>query len=164
MCVYDDPNGFVLRRMTRYVFVCRPLTCCPFFVVGLNRGDQIGGIFAHRVIVYSGQFFKVTKVAHIFGLLFQRLRICIGFVKEWVGAVYILGDFFTNSSGHPGLNEDEEGMECVGCVYGLVKPFLCGGFVWRERERVRERERESVSVSVSVCVCVMVCVCVCVCV
>jgi hypothetical protein len=40
-----------------------------------KQGDQNGRIFAQWVIVYSSFFKKLTKVAHIFGLLFPQLII-----------------------------------------------------------------------------------------
>jgi hypothetical protein len=42
---------------------------------------------------------KTTEVAHISGLLFPQYQLCINLEKNWLG--YNLGDFFTNSSGHP---------------------------------------------------------------
>jgi hypothetical protein len=42
---------------------------------------------------------KITEVVQIFGLLFSMVRFCINFDKKWVGLH--LGDFFSNSSGHP---------------------------------------------------------------
>jgi hypothetical protein len=42
-------------------------------------------------VVTSGSFWKIIAVAHIFGLLFHRKKICINFDKKWSG--FILGDF-----------------------------------------------------------------------
>jgi hypothetical protein len=47
-----------------------------------------------------GRFSKITQLAQISGLLFSTVKI-INFDKK-NGPGYILGDFFTNSSGHPG--------------------------------------------------------------
>jgi hypothetical protein len=66
----------------------------PNFVSG--QGDQIGQIFAHWVIVYF--FWKSLKQTTILGYFSHSLRLCINYVKNGLG--YILGDFFTNSSGH----------------------------------------------------------------
>jgi hypothetical protein len=33
-----------------------------------EQGDQIGRNFAHWVVVYFGQFLKISKIAHLFGL------------------------------------------------------------------------------------------------
>jgi hypothetical protein len=45
-----------------------------------------------------GSVLKITEEAEKFWLLF--FQNCVNFSKYGVG--YILGDFFTNSSGHPG--------------------------------------------------------------
>jgi hypothetical protein len=37
---------------------------------------------AQCMIVYSGSFFIISEVAHIFGLLFLKLRLCINFDKN----------------------------------------------------------------------------------
>jgi hypothetical protein len=42
---------------------------------------------------------KITEVAQIFGLLFHSTSGVLT-LKKWLD--YILGDFFANSSGHPG--------------------------------------------------------------
>jgi hypothetical protein len=77
------------------------------------------------VAVYFEQFFLKlgTEVDHIFGYFFQLLRLCNDFGKKWVGlhkkltqnVAYILGDFFTNSSGHPGpVLGSARGLRLVG--------------------------------------------------
>jgi hypothetical protein len=48
-----------------------------------------------------GYGLNLTEVAQILGLLFSM--VCIQFDKNGLG--YILGDYFTNSSGHPDCNE-----------------------------------------------------------
>jgi hypothetical protein len=40
------------------------------------------------------------KVAQIFSVLFPWKKLCINFDKKWFGLPF--GQFFTNSSGHPG--------------------------------------------------------------
>jgi hypothetical protein len=42
---------------------------------------------------------KITEIAHTYVLLFSLLMLCINVGKNVLG--YILGDFSTNSSGHP---------------------------------------------------------------
>jgi hypothetical protein len=42
---------------------------------------------------------KIPEVAHIFGLFVQMLSLSINVGKK--GLDYILGNFFTNSYGHP---------------------------------------------------------------
>jgi hypothetical protein len=53
----------------------------------------LGDLFA------LGSFLKITEVDKILGLLFKWLKSCINFRKKGLGD--ILGDFFTNTSGHP---------------------------------------------------------------
>jgi hypothetical protein len=57
-------------------------------------------MLAHWVIVFFGQFLKMTKVGHILRLTFSQGR---GYVLMMTqnGSGYILGHFFTNSSGRP---------------------------------------------------------------
>jgi hypothetical protein len=55
----------------------------------LGQGDQIGQIF----------HFKLLEIAHILGLFFPSLELALIVTKNRLG--YSLGDFFTNSSGHP---------------------------------------------------------------
>jgi hypothetical protein len=57
----------------------------------LRQCDQIGRIFAHRVIVITEQFLGTRKVARILGHSFPQLRII--FVQKY-GLGYILVDFF----------------------------------------------------------------------
>jgi hypothetical protein len=45
-----------------------------------------------------GYFLKTTKVAHILGATFSTVKVIHKIGKNGLG--YILGDFFTNSSGH----------------------------------------------------------------
>jgi hypothetical protein len=45
-------------------------------------------------------FFNETSGPHKWPLLFSLLKLCIDFDKKWAG-LHILGDFFTDSSGHP---------------------------------------------------------------
>jgi hypothetical protein len=49
--------------------------------------------------VYFGQFFKYKNSLH-FVLVLYTVKVCNNFDKYGLG--YILGDFFTNPSGHPG--------------------------------------------------------------
>jgi hypothetical protein len=58
---------------------------CPPPTIRSGQGDQIGCIFAYWVIVSFWQFFENKKVAHIFGPLYPRLRLCDAFDKKWVG-------------------------------------------------------------------------------
>jgi hypothetical protein len=62
------------------------------FLWKYNQSDQIGRIFAHWVIsCILGSFLKITKVAHIFLILYPLLWLCVDFDKNGLG--YILSDF-----------------------------------------------------------------------
>jgi hypothetical protein len=63
-------------------------------VTRLGEFSPIGWLFT------LGSFLKMTQVADILGNFSPRLRLWNNFVKNGLG--YILGDSFTNSSGHPG--------------------------------------------------------------
>jgi hypothetical protein len=64
------------------------------------QGDQIGRMFAHCAIDYLRLCFKSTEEALLFGLLFSRSESYASIFTEH-GLGHVLGDFFTNSSGHP---------------------------------------------------------------
>jgi hypothetical protein len=65
-----------------------------------RQGDQIGRIFAYWVIVFFRQLLKITEVVKIFGFIsFQGKSYVLIMTKKGLG--HILGEFFTNSSGHP---------------------------------------------------------------
>jgi hypothetical protein len=68
-----------------------------------DQSDQIGRIFAHWVIVSYRQFLKIVKVAHFWSNFSRSLDYAIILTKNRFG--YILGDFFTNSSGHPARDQ-----------------------------------------------------------
>jgi hypothetical protein len=68
--------------------------CC---VIGLKQGDQIGLTFAHWAFVFFGYFFENERAGLNFYL---HLNLCIKLNEKWLGCT--LGDFFANSSGHPG--------------------------------------------------------------
>jgi hypothetical protein len=71
--------------------------------VRTNQGDQIGRVFAQWEIVYFGQWFKnYRSSAHFWATFFHGTSHVSILTKKMLG--YILGDFFTNSSGHPGTN------------------------------------------------------------
>jgi hypothetical protein len=48
---------------------------------------------------FSLGFFNISEIAQIYGLLFSQI-ICSVLILTKNGFGYILGDFFTNSSGH----------------------------------------------------------------
>jgi hypothetical protein len=70
------------------------------------------------VIVYSGYFLKIAQAAQIFFTV--KSNVLHTFVKTWVDG-YILGDFFPNSSGHPGNGDVSRD---VGVGVGLALEIL----------------------------------------
>jgi hypothetical protein len=70
----------------------------------LNQGDQIGRIF-------FGQYFENHKSNPNFCAYFSEEEIISVLLLRKNGLGYILGDFFTNSSGHPGLFERRRKFE-----------------------------------------------------
>jgi hypothetical protein len=72
------------------------------WLLSLRQGDQIGRIFAYLPIVYLGQGFENYRNSANFVATFSGGK---GFVLVFTKIVlgYILGDLFTNSSGHPAL-------------------------------------------------------------
>jgi hypothetical protein len=92
-------NAFLLMFLKRS---CNTITFSVCLVVkkgavilGSHRGDQIGLIFAHWVIVCFVQFFKSypSYYVHIFwGLLFPWLRSRINMDIKWAGL--LIGRFF----------------------------------------------------------------------
>jgi hypothetical protein len=64
----------------------------PHNVRTIDQGDQIGRMLFYWAIVY---FWLHTEVAHILGLLFPRLQLCINCDKKMVGLHY--GRLFHNA-------------------------------------------------------------------
>jgi hypothetical protein len=70
-----------------------------------KQGDQIGRIFAQWEIIYFGRLVENRKSSPYFCATFSLstgLCICDILIVTKIGLGYILGNFFTNSSGHPG--------------------------------------------------------------
>jgi hypothetical protein len=69
--------------------------------IGTEQGDRTGRTFAHCAIDYlHTTVFKNTEEALLFGLLFSRSEsYALIFTEHGLG--HVLGNFFTNSSGHP---------------------------------------------------------------
>jgi hypothetical protein len=61
------------------------------------HGGQIGWIFAYWAIFSLRLVFEKILLGYFF--LFQWLKFCLSFDKN--GLDYVLGDFFSSSSGHP---------------------------------------------------------------
>jgi hypothetical protein len=86
------------------IFVHKLQTNINLILFGLEnylsfQCDQIGRIFAQRAIFFPfGHLLKHTIFLDNF---IPCLSLCINFDKNGLG--YILDDFFTNSSGHPGF-------------------------------------------------------------
>jgi hypothetical protein len=66
---------------------------------GEDQCDQIGPIFAPWAIVYFELLFENDRSSQNFLLLFL---FCVNLDRKVFG--YFLGDFFTNSFGHPGAD------------------------------------------------------------
>jgi hypothetical protein len=73
------------------------------YVCFAGQGDQIGRTFAYYAIVYSGNFYANDRSGRNCWLLFIHGKIyLLIFDKKCTYILgFILGDFFTNSSGHP---------------------------------------------------------------
>jgi hypothetical protein len=69
------------------------------YTAQIFQSDQIGRIFSYWAMVYCGQFFYYGNV---WRLLFSSVKVRHYFLQKMCWATYLLGDFFTNSSGHPG--------------------------------------------------------------
>jgi hypothetical protein len=51
-----------------------------------RQGDQIGQIFAYKVIVYLGRFFNITKEASILSVLISMEKVMYYFLtRNWMG-------------------------------------------------------------------------------
>jgi hypothetical protein len=63
----------------------------------------MGEISPNGLLCTLGSALKITYVSHIFGLLNSLFKFCSSLSTKFDKNVfgYILGDFFTNSSGHP---------------------------------------------------------------
>jgi hypothetical protein len=66
-----------------------------------EQGDQIGRIFAHWAIAFVGQFIEnYRSSANSWANFFPSTSCVLILTKNCL--CYTLGDFFKNSSGHPG--------------------------------------------------------------
>jgi hypothetical protein len=83
---------FCFRKAQGYPWRCKFLQrwrCNCVEIAGLAPDWEK---FAQWVIVYFGNAFIISEIAHIFGLLFPQLRLYINFDKNVLG--YILGNLF----------------------------------------------------------------------
>jgi hypothetical protein len=108
-----------------------------------EQGDNIGRIYDHWAIVCFGQFLKSNWNNAQFWALFQGIDyICVNFDKKGLG--YILGDFFTNPSGHPdrALSRNRAALrsklKCKKSSFfsGLWRLFLISGSFSKDGDRV----------------------------
>jgi hypothetical protein len=67
---------------------------------GRKQGDQIGRIFGHLGDCFLWVVFLIAEADQIFELLFTRKNYVLVLTENVLGN--ILGDFCTNSFGHPG--------------------------------------------------------------
>jgi hypothetical protein len=99
----------------------------------LKQGDQIGRIFTFWPIVYIGQVFLLQEQPQFWASFPHKICHALILAKNLLR--YILGDFFTNSSGHPALklrncnfvprNSKRGGMAThagVALELGIVRP------------------------------------------
>jgi hypothetical protein len=69
-------------------------------ILDADQGDQIGRIFAQRVIVKFSQYMEAFSKGHILGPhFFHDLSFALISTQNGLGCT--LGDFLPNSSGHP---------------------------------------------------------------
>jgi hypothetical protein len=69
----------------------------------IHQGDQIGRIFACQMIVYFGPFLNIlNRSSQKFLTTSSLVKASVHFDTTELG--YILGDLFTNSSGHPAIH------------------------------------------------------------
>jgi hypothetical protein len=70
--------------------------------LSLRQGDRIVRIFAYWAIDYFGQFFENYRISTHTLKTFSTVKVMHSFWSK-MSMGYILGVFFTNSSGHPAL-------------------------------------------------------------
>jgi hypothetical protein len=88
--------------------------------------NSIGLVFAFWAIIYFGLFLSITIIAHSFVLLFSTVKVVFYFWQN-NRLASILGDFFANSSGHPGcilLVKWTVGLSSSGSATGWPDEFV----------------------------------------
>jgi hypothetical protein len=68
----------------------------------MEQGDQIGRLFAHWVTHYFGNVGGTYRNSTNNRATFSAVKVVHEFSPQ-NGLGYILGDIFTNASGHPGI-------------------------------------------------------------
>jgi hypothetical protein len=80
----------------------RFVSCEAFLKLTAHQGDQIGRIFARWAILYFGQLFETCLICPNFcATIFHGKSNALFSANNQLG--HNLGDFFTNSSGHPAV-------------------------------------------------------------
>jgi hypothetical protein len=80
------------------------------------QGDPIGRIFAYwAIVLLFGRFLKITQVAQILRLPFQRQKLCINFDENLIGLHF--GRFFPESIWSPWLYQQ---VGCLACYLTYV--------------------------------------------
>jgi hypothetical protein len=80
----------------------------------------LGRIFAYWAIVYFGHYFdNYRSTANYWATFLHSTSYVLILTNTWLG--YILGDFFTDSSGHPG------GGWGLLRVFGILTEFFLSG-------------------------------------
>jgi hypothetical protein len=77
---------------------------------GRGQGDHVWVNFRLLCdcLTSLGSVLKITGVAQIYGLVFSTIPVVNYLGQKLAGqCMYILGDFFTNSSGHPGCGHGQ---------------------------------------------------------
>jgi hypothetical protein len=109
----------------------------PFIFFFAIQGDQIGRIFEHWVVVWV-VFMKITEAGSV--NLLTTFSQCVSSeffaTNSKLGYLlgYILGDFFTNSSGHPAAIPTWQSVANFSdrLHYGpFTRSAFCNGRLWR---------------------------------
>jgi hypothetical protein len=72
-----------------------------FFFAIKTRVTRLGEFSPVGRFIPLGGLLKLTEVAHLFVLLFTTLMVTYVLIFTKCGLGFNLGEFFTNSSGHP---------------------------------------------------------------
>jgi hypothetical protein len=93
--------------------------------VGFGQGDQIGRVFVYiyvRWLFTLAVFENYRSSTENLGHFFHRTSYVSILTRHGLG--YILGDFFTNSTGHPGLGESVKMRKLMKNPGFVTKPRL----------------------------------------
>jgi hypothetical protein len=114
-----------LKLCKRGFFFCKHISQLNLKVSALcyvrgGQGDHIGRIFPYWMIAYFGQFLENYRSSpKLWATLLEGKRNALcNFDKNVLG--YILGNFFTKSSGHPGPVLGRKGQTYMHTLYIFV--------------------------------------------